>query len=526
MTPEPAPIPSSDGFSRSNQQAASRTVWLCRAPLFVAAALICLISAYNLVRLVSAPAPRDPWEATEVLEAWRSLQGMPVYELSPQGHSTHVYGALVPWLQGEIFRWIGPNNISGRILTLVSALAAVTLLAVTMRGERSTWYLLIAWAAFLGVNHRSGQYFAENRPDMTSMMFGAAGVLLMGVGLESRRGMSVALGIACLVVGFFFKQTAFIFAIVPILALALRWQRPSRSEILLATLPIMVSLGVILALKTLNPTVYYFMIDVPRAFALDGRRTIRMTWDLLLDSPLFLILLTECLLRDSRSLRDDPRVRWLLAVLVVTIPYSGVTTAKVGGWCNSLLPALLAMMAFCVLRFPRLLKGLGDVATPLPHRVMLGGVLALLLLMTTFPHMSQDNNLISPQTSVNREYPSAVSTTARLPGRVICPEDPTIPLYAKAYVGQNIFSERDTHLANGHWPTTVPETVLADCRAADFIVDIADYYDDPLQDELLQSLGFEVAPELAPDLSYYRIWRNKALVSGSTARRAVLAGNR
>ena len=195
---------------------------------------------------------------------------MPVYELPSQGHSTHVYGALVPWLQGEIFRWIGPNNVSGRILTLVSALAAVTLLAVTMRGERSTWYHLIAWAAFLGVNHRSGQYFAENRPDMTSMMFAAAGVLLMGVGLERRRGMSVTLGIACLVVGFFFKQTAFIFATVPILALALRWRRPSRSEILLATLPMIVSLSVILVLKLLSPTIYYFMIDVPRAFALDA----------------------------------------------------------------------------------------------------------------------------------------------------------------------------------------------------------------------------------------------------------------
>jgi hypothetical protein len=524
MTTEPTPACSADDFSPSNHWTTSRTVWLCRAPLFVAAALICLICGFNIVRLATAPAPRDPWEATEVLEAWRSLRGMPVYELSPQGHSTQVYGALVPWLQGEIFRWVGPNNVSGRILTLVSSLAAVTLLTVTMRGERSTWYLVIAWAAFLGVNHRSGQYFVENRPDMTSMLFAAAGVLLMGGGLERRRGMSLALGILCLIVGFFFKQTAFIFVIVPLVALALRWRRPSRSEIVLATLPIVVSLGVIFALKTVTPTVYYFMIDVPRAFALDGRRTVRMTWDLLLDSPLFLILFTECLLRDSRSFRDDPRARWLVAVLVVAIPYSGVTTGKVGGWCNSLLPALMAMMAFCVLRFPRLLRGLSDVATPLPLRVMLGGVLAVLLLMTTFPHMSHDNNLLSPQTLLNRQYRSAVSAIARLPGRVICPEDPTIPLYAKGYVGQNIFSERDTHLVNGHWPAVVPEIVLADCRAADYIVNIFDYYDDPLQDELLRSLGFEAAPELAPDLSCYRIWRKKTLDSGSSASRAAFNG--
>src|SRR3954447_20532655 len=79
--------------------------WLCRGPLIAAAAIICLINAINLDRLVRADAPRNPWEATEILEAWRSLRGMPVYERSADGHSTHVYGALVPFVQGEIFRW-------------------------------------------------------------------------------------------------------------------------------------------------------------------------------------------------------------------------------------------------------------------------------------------------------------------------------------------------------------------------------------------------------------------------------------
>src|SRR5437868_5951591 len=102
-----------DGFSR----------WLCRSPLLAAAALIALMSGLNLTRLVRSPAPANPWEAAEVLEAWRSLHGMPVYELVPDGHSTHMYGALVPWVQGEIFRWVGPNNISGRVVTLASALA-------------------------------------------------------------------------------------------------------------------------------------------------------------------------------------------------------------------------------------------------------------------------------------------------------------------------------------------------------------------------------------------------------------------
>ena len=130
----------------------------------------------------------------------------------------------------------------------------------------------------------------------------------------------VGFGTACLVTGFFFKQTAIIFTAVPLLALVLRWRKPSRSEIVLAVCPLAVALGVILALRILSPTVYYYMIDVPKAFGLDGRRTARMIWDLLLDSPLFLVLFTECILLDPRSARHDPRVRWLLAVLVVAIP--------------------------------------------------------------------------------------------------------------------------------------------------------------------------------------------------------------
>ena len=146
-----------------------------RLPLLIAACLICAIGSINLYRLTSATAPRNPWESLQVVEAWRSLQGMPVYELPPEGHATHNYGALVPWVQGQIFRWTGPNNVTGRLLSLVSALSLVTLLAFCFAGERSVWALAIAWAALLGVDHRSGHYFAENRPDMTALFLGAVG---------------------------------------------------------------------------------------------------------------------------------------------------------------------------------------------------------------------------------------------------------------------------------------------------------------------------------------------------------------
>src|SRR5262245_11409730 len=75
-----------------------------RWPLLIAAMVICAIGWSNLYRLTTATAPRNPWESVQVLEAWRSMRGMPVYELPPDGHATHMYGALVPWVQGMVFR--------------------------------------------------------------------------------------------------------------------------------------------------------------------------------------------------------------------------------------------------------------------------------------------------------------------------------------------------------------------------------------------------------------------------------------
>ena len=490
-------------------QPGGRSAWAGRAPLLIAAGLICLISGFNLSRLVTARSPRNPWESIEVLEAWRSLRGMPVYELSPDGHATHMYGAWVPWIQGEIFRWVGPNNISGRLLTLGAALATVTLLALSVRGRRPAWELAIAWAAILGVNHRSGQYFAENRPDMPALMFAALAVLLLGYGLEARRGLSIVLGTACLVAGFFLKQTVAIFAAVPLVALVWKTRRPARSEVLLALIPPAVIGGVILGLKVLSPTVYHYMVEVPGAYAIAWPRVAKFGWELLLDSPLFLVLLAEWIICDRGSLQADPRIVWLVSVLAVTVPFSVLSYAKVGGWPNSQLPALLAMMTFCGLRLPRLLRRTEDPATPARSRVMMGVVLAVFLLMTTFPHLTKANNLIVSRSRWDDSYWRVVSLTNRLPGTVACPEDPTIPLYAQHRVVQNLFSEKDAHPVNGTWPKAVPEAVLAELRTADYVVDVIHYWGENVDDALLDRAGFEPIGGLPLDPECYRIWRRK-----------------
>ncbi len=189
--------------------------------------------------------------------------------------------------------------------------------------------------------------------------------------------MLVILGSACLTIGFFFKQTVSIFAAVPLCALIMRGRLPARSEIVLAGLPLLVMGGVIAGLGFFSKAVHHYMIAVPGAYSINWARAGKYLWELMLDSPLFLVLIAELVIFGEGVRRADRRVRWLLATLAIAIPFSAVSHAKVGGWPNSLLPALLAMMAFCVLRLPRIVKRIEEQTQTVPRpdggRIVSGG---------------------------------------------------------------------------------------------------------------------------------------------------------
>ncbi len=503
-----------------------RSIWLCRAPLVLAAVVITLITSFNLWRLLSAPAPRSPWESIQILEGWRSLQGLPVYEQSPRGHATHMYGALVPWVQGQVFGWIGVNNVSGRAIQVVSAILLVTMLVLALGKGQPAWSIFISWALILGVNHRSGQYFAENRPDMSALLLGSAALLAFSYGFECRRGLWVAIGTVLLVVGFFFKQTVTAFSIIPLIVLVTRWRRPSVWELVCAGLPPVVMAGVIIALKVVSPAAYHYMIEVPAGYSINWPRAIKFLWELPLDSPFFLVVFGEWLVSRRGSDRDDARGRWLLAVLAVALPSCAVARAKVGGWPNSWLPALLAMAAFCALRIPKLLARLDQMAAPWRERLTYSAFVAVLVLMTTFPHLTYDQNLITGKSDWDREYWQTIAIARTLPGRVVCPEDPTIPLYAKRYAGQNLFAEKDARPANGQWPKAMPEPVLAELSEADFVVHLEDYWGENLDAEMLEAAGFEPARSIGGDLEYYTIWRRAPLGVAAKSPRTALRKRR
>lgn len=483
--------------------------WVGRAPVLAAAALAVFVTVININRHYQSACPSDPWEAAETVEAYRSVKGMPVYDPTPDAHATHMYGALAPWALGEVFRAVGPNNQSGRLLTLAASLVTVVLLTGVCSGSRAPWFLAVVTALFLGLNHRSGNYFIVNRPDMQALVFAALGVVLMGWGHESRRWPLVIAGTAAIVLGFFFKQTAAIVTGVPVIALFLRWRRPTLSQVIFAVFPVAVMVAVIQGLKLAQPAMYRSMILMPRAFALNWPGLVRIAWELPLDYPLFLVLVGEYIARERRSPQEQPRLLWMVATFAITYPFSALTAAKAGGTNNSLLPALLTMSAFVALRLPRIVAFAENrEASPL-RRFAFGSFVGVLLLMSLFPHLTRKNNLFRPREKLSRSYQQVVERVRELPGLVLSPEDPTIAVFAKGQVGRNLYSEYDCHLVNGDWPDDPPPATVAEIASADYIVDVRGWWQDLLDDERLVPLGFEPVTDTGFNDDHYRLWRKK-----------------
>ncbi len=487
-----------------------RSPWMSRAPLIGAALLVLLVNGVNIARSFASPNPHDPWEAAETVEGWRSAHGIPVYESAPDGHAAPMYGPLAPWAIGEMFRFAGTNNQAGRLLTLLGAVGTAILLVLIVGGRRALWFQLVAFALFMGLNWRTGDYFVVNRPDMLAMLFAAMGVLLLGRGHERQSVSSVLLGTACVVAGFFFMQSAAIFAVVPLVVLGLKWQRPSIEQVLLAALPLAVVLAIIPIMRIADPAMYFGMIIVPRSFGLNHLGTVRAAMDLLLDYPLFVLVAADWLMDDARAYRKDHRVLWVLAALVVAVPFSAMMSVRLGGARQSLLPALLTMTAFVVLRLPRLSAILEDCNAHPMRRLAFGSFLGALLLLGLFPHPSRKHGFINARNPLADSYRRVIARTAELPGTVVSPEDPTIVLYAKGQAVRNLFTEYDAHTVNGEWPKQPPWDALNEMRHADYLIDVRGYGQDLLVDSMIEPLGFEPVDDPAFDDVNYRLWRKRS----------------
>jgi hypothetical protein len=446
------------------------TASLVVLPVGIVAAFIVaanLITTYLRLRL---PYPVSPWEAGLVVEAWRTMRGDDVYALSTD-HATHMYGPLVTMVLAATYRFTGPVLETGRILSTLYGISTIALLVKVFAGRGQRLLLAASTALLLAANSRTTCYFTETRPDMAAFFFATIALIVLYQGLErseeSIHYPLVLLGSALFVVAGLFKQTAFVFSFIPFMAALGRFGTAAwRKRLFAATIPILAVLLALGAIHQLAPNVWHYTIYLFRQYHIPVDRAARIALEFFLSVPVFLLALMHWLSSDGPETWRLPRVRWLLAAILCTLPVSMIAAAKDGGAPNSLIPALLSVSAFCVWRAPHGLALLRDPGRPFQFRFLMACLFACAMFTQAYP----DPRTLSPATLTAghgvKERALVIAETRALPGKVVCPDDPTIPLLAKGYAGRSAVLEADA----AGWDFSRTTALQKEIQSADYVI--------------------------------------------------------
>lgn len=513
-------ISTSHPFREESVMPARRPAGVSGVALIVAAsAIVLVLNAVVAINQLTSSAPVTPWEAGITVEGWRRATGQPTYvnPEAPGGHATHMYGPLCSELLGRVFALTGPSNPWSRVPSLLASvgLAALLCWACAIRG-RTAWFcgLSLAW----GINYRTSNIFAENRPDSIAFLLAVLGVIGLSAGYVRREAVAYLIGVACVLSGFLFKQTAAVTALVFAGAVLIDGRRVWFVRAVVAVLPIAAVCAVVGAMKWTRPEMYQAVISIPSGYGIDRREYVKEAWLTLCAIPLLWVALWDLVLRGDPATAGQFRGRLILIALFVTFPTSLMARIKVGGTDNSMLPFHLAATAFLLCRLGPMLDLVRGLVVPWRHwssAVLVSG----LLILHAFPNPGRHVAYLTPSRARGAAYREAVSWVASRAGRVVSPDDPTILVLAGKGACRNLYLERDARPRLGQWQPGVPAVVLEDIDRADLVLNVRDFRTsgiDFLDDEVLESLGCRRVE--AND--HYSLWeREGASQAGRTARR-------
>jgi hypothetical protein len=309
---------------------------------------------------------------------------------------------------------------------------------------------------------------------------------------------SLLLLVACL-----FKQTMMMASVVPLVSFFIDSSGWSKGRLFLSLLPSIAAFTAFFVfLPLVFPEVYHYVVWAPSQYAILVRNVVLAIGIVLMGSLLFFVLLFLWIRSDDAV---DPKVRWVIASLLVCVPAAAVTAGKLGATNNSLLPAFLAMSAFCAMNFPLLSDMMFDNKRSITTRITASLLFPALLLLYAFPLPPAEHlHVAGAKPYSEEEYISTQRLISDLSGNVICPEDPTLPLFSGAGIGRNFVLEYDAV----QWPEKMPGYLSTYLMGADYLVDRGPWPWglDLFKDEHLVQFGFEKMSDLDSDNGLYSIW--------------------
>ncbi|HVT90867.1 MAG TPA: glycosyltransferase family 39 protein [Tepidisphaeraceae bacterium] len=479
-------------------------VSLCfRIPLLIAAALTLAISCWSIAYRLTRPYPLTPWESAFIEDAHRVTQSLPVYESLGTGHATHLYGPLGTYLLSGAFSLTGPNVFDGRVISLVAGMALTGVFILSFAERRNLFQCLVAAAMLISLHYRCRAYFTETRPDVIALLWAACSIVAAYQGWRSNRTWLYGCSAVMVVMAFLFKQTYAAAAIVPPLSVLLLRPSETRRHFLLSLLPLLALVVTLIILRTSFPLVWFYTMKVPSQFDISLERISNGFIAMLVYNPFFTAILFAVLVIPTFDLRNEPKAIWLIVASIIAGAVSIIAYGKRGGSYNSLLPVFAATNGFCILLLPRVLQWLDE-----PDRWRLACIIGSVMLTGLFcasafgvPASKQAGFELA---SNSRYFKVAVNVAKQLPGLVLCPEEPTVTLFAKQQVEHSLAAELD---AFGR-PPKLPATVISYLQSADWIIRMQSEFEDlgPDDGSTMRALGFEYIHVV--DLNGgYTLWR-------------------
>ncbi|MBC8105482.1 MAG: glycosyltransferase family 39 protein [Anaerolineae bacterium] len=471
-------------------------------PIVAVAVTVLLINCYSIAYRIARPYTLSPWESMIVVDAHRASQGQPIYQPLDRGApAPHIYGPLMTHVVALVFRVTGPNLYAARVISLIAALIACAILIRIYVDYRKPFDLLFGAALMLSLQCRSRAYFVESRPDMIAWLLATLALICFyRAHHRNAFGRWYPLGLALVILTFLSKQTYACFAAVPLVAILVLQPRPLRKHLLFAMLPL-VCLGLtVIVLKQVQPVLYHYMVKVPKMYAIPLDR-LKVAWDILIMSiPLYPAAVVGYFVRLRHDPDGDapvawlaPKMIWLMAACGVGFAAAVMAFGKQFATINSLLLAWIPMTVFCCIVIPSLVRGLyrsaiaGLALPPLGNFALhFSGafLIASLTFVTAFSSGKDGFNWDLGHGT--REYKHVIAAVKDLSGRVVSPEDPTIPLFANGYIGRNLDAELD---ATNHG--AIPQSVLAEVSRAHWLVHVTAGYKSQISERLLKTWGFK-----------------------------------
>lgn len=487
-------------------------------PLILFSTIGLIPSLSKIFQQLTLNYPLDLWEAGALVKSWQYQEGLPIYSSITSESATWMYGPFKLYLIGAFFSFTGFNFYIGRLLSFLAILITIfLLLKFFLRGQKYKLLSLYIALCLIFIYDLKLNIFITTRPEAIPILCSLIFLFIFYKGLNRKSLILLVASSIILVIGFFFKQTIAPIAIVPITAMIFsRVNLFNRTNFLFATIPFFSILISILYLYLFQPEIYHYMLDGPSQYEIPPSSLYQWTYRFLISIPLFYLFLYHWVTEESlenrsqkdyfNQFQDGNLINWVFAAILVMTGVGIIYAAKEGGTWNSLAYSVFSIYAFLLLRMENFLSALVNVSKiNFWKAFLLSSMIGILILLGAFTGKASDfkPRIVGYGDSGHQEVLQIVQS---LPGKVVCPQDPTIPLIAKGYAGQSIIFEYD---ASGYkWPLS---SVLSEIRGADYVITLGkngSWREWPFinHKQILQDLNFEPMELQKIEASDYQIW--------------------